>query len=97
MQIFAHFLASLSLRREKMIKTFGLKGIIKKKTGDDQAQTDLVTSSDPETLILAAFAFESSNTGSYADLVKQIGKIFQEEKTSNVPNDFGRQNFFPGF
>lgn len=77
---FNPYLASIPLRREKMIKIFKLKSTIKKRIDKDGARTDIVTSSDPETLILAAFAFESSNTGSFKDLVSQIDKFSKKKK-----------------
>lgn len=74
------YLASMDKRREVMIIKFGLIGKIVKHKGDEAAQTHLITSKDPETLILAAFAFESNKTGSFADLVKIIEKFDKSTK-----------------
>lgn len=66
------FLASLPLRRERLIKTFKLKGRIPHQKSRDDSRTEIITSKDVEALILAAFAFESVDTGTFQDLVTKI-------------------------
>lgn len=77
---FNPYLASWDIRREKIVRKFGLAGTISKHHGGEEAQTHLVTDSDPEILILAAFAFESEKTGSFADLARQIKKFSKTKR-----------------
>ena len=79
---FNPYLASLNMRRNVLIEKFGLKSIIPVHNGYEDATTHLVSSSDPESLILAAFAFESSRTGSFQNLLTKISRFSPSVKVS---------------
>lgn len=81
---FDPYLASLSNRRDLLIKEFGLQGKIEKMKGDPPAQTKIIQSQDIESLILAAFVFESPQTGSFENLVKKISTFSKTKKQKMI-------------
>jgi thymidylate synthase ThyX len=77
---FTPYLASSNLRRDAVIKAYGLDGWMGRQSSDCSSPTSVVNSNDTEALILAGFLFESNKTGFYGDLVSQISMLPTEAK-----------------
>lgn len=77
---FNPYIASLDQRRQALIKKYGLEGDMGRQPEDGNIPSSIICSSskDLEILILAAFAFESNQTGSYVQLIKKIDSLPQE-------------------
>ncbi len=71
---FNPYLASIDTRRDNVVDAFQLEG---KLTIDPESdiKTRIIKNSNPENLILAAFAYESSRTGDYGSLVEKISNL----------------------